>query len=255
MAVKKKAAPKKKVAAKKKVVNKKAIGEISPHTAKVAVAIDKAKAKASSKKKSAKKKSAPKKKAPAKKRSHNLKRDRARGPIPKYHLNHQSWDKPVVMALICDELMNSSKGIAYICKDNDDYPTIAIVHKWWADEVKAGADRPLLDIYTQAKAAQMDFISDEGIHIADNEASEPLVIDGVPVTVGGKLIMTTTSASVQRAKLRIESRRWVAERLAHRKYGNKLEVSGDPERPLAGLTTEQLILRQKQLQDKLDGGS
>ena len=125
----------------------------------------------------------------------------------------------------------------------------------FADEVKAGADRPLLDIYTHAKKAQMDYYADETVHIADHDTAEPLVIDGVPVTVDGKLIMTTTSASVQRAKLRVESRRWVAERLAHRKYGNKLEVSGDPERPLAGLTTEQLILRQKQLQDKLDGGN
>lgn len=250
MAVKKKSAPKKKVAAKKKVVKKKTIGEISPHTAKVAIAIDKAKA--SPKKKTTKKKSAPKKKAPAKKLAR--KRSRDLGPIPKYHLNHQSWDKPVVMREICDQMLGCSKGIAFVCRDDDNLPDIATVFKWLAEESKGGGESPLRDMYEICKEIQVDFMADEIVEISDNEANQPLVIDGVPVVVEGKPVKYTDSASVAHARLRVDSRKWIASKLKHRKYGDKLEVSGDPERPLAGLTTEQLILRQKQLEEKLGGG-
>lgn len=198
------------------------------------------------------------KKAPAKKRANSsppVKKLRARqrrlGPIPKYHIDHKSWDRAAVMEVICQKLMSGSKGIAYICRDDDELPSIAIVHEWLAKENSAGGEKPLLDMYTRAKQIQIDYLVDETVEISDNEAGNPVVIDGVVVLVDKKPVMQVDTASVQHAKLRSDNRKWIAERLAHRKYGNKLEVSSDPERPLSTVSDDELDNRIKALQRKI----
>lgn len=217
----KKKAPAKKKAAKRKVVKKKA-----PPKRKVA------------------KKKVVKKKVPAKKRVRNKK------PIPKYHLNHQSWDKTAVIKILCERIASSSKGLKTICDDDKDLPSISCFMNWFDAEAKAGGG-PLLERYARAKEMQADYMADEIIDISDNQVSEPLCIDGVPVVVKGELIRVTTPASVNHARLRTDNRKWVASKLKPGKYGDKLELSGNPDRPLAGMTDEQLALRRKQLEDKL----
>lgn len=69
--------------------------------------------------------------------------------------------------------------------------------------------------YARAKAEGIDSLVEDTIEIGD----EP-----PPLTAQGSI----DTGAVQHAKLRIETRRWLAERLAARKYGvlNKHEVSG-----------------------------
>lgn len=192
-------------------------------------------------------KATPKKKAPVKKKvtskrcESEQKRAKRLGPVPKYHLSHREWDRPAAMEVICDLMMSSSKGLKRICDENDDLPCFSGVMKWLNSEAKEGGS-VLLDMYMRAKRLQMDYLVDETIEIVDNEASNPVVVNGNlmldPKT--GEPLKVTDSASVNHAKIRAESRRWVAERLAHRKYGNRLELSGDPERPLQNSSDEAL---------------
>jgi len=193
-----------------------------------------------------------KKKAPIKKRRARSKR---LGPIPKLHINHLEWDKLAVMDIICEKMMCSSRGIAYICADDDTLPDISTVFRWFIDEEKSGAEKPCCDMYTASRQMQIEFLVDENMDIVDNQVGNPVVIDDVPVVVDGRIVKVVDSASVAHAKLRAENRRWAAERLKHRKYGNRLELSNDPERPLGALTDEQLIARQKQLEAKLLGNA
>lgn len=69
--------------------------------------------------------------------------------------------------------------------------------------------------YARAKLEGIDSLVEDTIEISD---------DAPPVTPSGH----TDSGAVQHAKLRIETRRWYAERLAARKYGvlQKHELSG-----------------------------
>lgn len=70
-------------------------------------------------------------------------------------------------------------------------------------------------LYARAKAEGIDALVEDTIDIGD----EP-----PPLTAQGSI----DTGAVQHAKLRIETRRWYAERLAARKYGvlNKHEVAG-----------------------------
>lgn len=66
-------------------------------------------------------------------------------------------------------------------------------------------DKQLADEYARAKADGIDVLVDETLELADEEPAH---------TQHG-----VDSAAVAHTKLRIETRRWLAERLAPRKYG------------------------------------
>jgi hypothetical protein len=60
---------------------------------------------------------------------------------------------------------------------------------------------------------------DELLEIADSE---------VPETGDGK----KDWQAIQKHKLQVDTRKWLLSKLAPKKYGDKLEVSGDPANPL-----------------------
>lgn len=81
------------------------------------------------------------------------------------------------------------------------------------------ADAELAERYARAREDMIDRIAQEAIEIAD----EP-----VPTTDKGGL----DSAAVQKQRLQVDTRKWLLSKLAPKKYGEKLELSGDPAAPL-----------------------
>ena len=47
--------------------------------------------------------------------------------------------------------------------------------------------------------------------------------------------------AIARNRLRVDARKWVAAKLKPRTYGDKLELSGDPENPLRQVTRIELV--------------
>lgn len=82
--------------------------------------------------------------------------------------------------------------------------------------------------YEIAKEESAESWADEIVDIADNEASQPLVEDGKPVIVNGKPVMVTDSSTVAHARLRIDSRKWIASKLKSKKYGDKVQQEITP---------------------------
>jgi len=156
--------------------------------------------------------------------------------VPKNHIDHHSWDKMACMKIICLKLISSSYGLSYICKNNNDLPTQASVFIWLSDEERNGGDTPLLDIYTRAKELQADYMVDEMQEIADNGTNDWMKKKGS----NGEEYEVVNKEHINRSRLRIETRKWTAAKLKHRKYGDKLEISGDPKRPLSSSTDEEL---------------
>ena len=71
-------------------------------------------------------------------------------------------------------------------------------------------DEVLRDQYARAREQQADAIFDEILDIADQSTPE----------------------TVQQARLQIDARKWMAGKLRPKKYGDKLELSGDPGAPI-----------------------
>lgn len=81
------------------------------------------------------------------------------------------------------------------------------------------ADPELQLQYTRARESLHDYIAQEIMDIADADPRE---------TPSGQI----DPAAVQKQKLQIESRKWLLSKVAPKKYGDKLELSGDKENPL-----------------------
>lgn len=96
------------------------------------------------------------------------------------------------------------ESLRKICLDKG-MPTKTTVFRWLAE------DEGFRDQYARAREAQADALFDDVLAIADE---------------------TTDPEQVQIARMRIDARKWMAGKLRPKKYGEKLELSGDKDSPL-----------------------
>lgn len=108
-----------------------------------------------------------------------------------------------VMDEICDEIING-KSLRAICT-NSEMPSVSTVMRWLSE------DSDIQEQYTRAREAQADTIFDECLAIADK-------FDGSEIL---------EPEHIQRAKLRIDTRKWMAGKMRPKKYGDKHIIGGD----------------------------
>jgi len=80
--------------------------------------------------------------------------------------------------------------------------------------------------YARAREVRADKLVEEIMSISDDGRNDTYVDDN-----GNK---KTDWDIVARSKLRVDSRKWFASKLAPKKYGDRQIISGDPEAPLGG---------------------
>lgn len=112
---------------------------------------------------------------------------------------------------ICERI-SDGESLRKICRD-DDMPSQTAVFKWLAAE---GNDA-LVEQYTRAREAQADALFDDCLDIADQYETAEAASD-------------SATDHIQRAKLRIDTRKWMAGKLRPKKYGEKLDVTSGGEK-------------------------
>jgi hypothetical protein len=130
---------------------------------------------------------------------------------------HSTFDEDTA-SRIC-ELIADGRSLKSICQD-DGMPDKSTVFRWLS------SNEAFRDNYTRAREAQADAIFDEILDIADEDQTT------VKATGESGEIVTFDSVAVQRNRLRIDARKWMAGKLRPKKYGDKIEIAGDAENPL-----------------------
>ena len=71
-------------------------------------------------------------------------------------------------------------------------------------------------------------MSEDCIDIADNIDGQPVMADGIPLVVEGEMVKVIDSVSVQHAKLKVDTRKWLMSKMKPKKYGDKIaqELTG-----------------------------
>lgn len=102
---------------------------------------------------------------------------------------------------ICGRLVNG-ESLRAICRD-EGFPAVGTVLRW------VGENADFREQYARARELQAETLADEIVSIADDaEKDQP---------------------SVAKARLQVDSRKWVASKLLPKKYGDKIaHVGGDP---------------------------
>lgn len=167
----------------------------------------------------------PKDKKKPVKRKAALKKTAAPTPAIPLHplmINGKEWDKKKVMSFVCMRIATSSSGIVSILSagcDGNTLPEYSTFMLWMSE------DKEISDLYARAKEDQSDFMADEMLKIADSEVSEQVMVDGIPLERDGVPVMARTKVAVDHARLRVETRKWLAAKLKPKKYGDKLDVN------------------------------
>lgn len=106
---------------------------------------------------------------------------------------------PELAAKICEAIAGSSKGIERLCKAHKEWPDKSTIMRW------VNRHPEFRDQYARAKASQIEAIVDEIIDIADTPPKDHY----------------DTHEDISRAKLRIDTRKWLASKLAPKIYGDQ----------------------------------
>ncbi|OAM34235.1 hypothetical protein A7Q01_05850 [Eikenella sp. NML96-A-049] len=106
-------------------------------------------------------------------------------------------NRKTIETRIC-EMLAQGHSLAAICRRKN-LPAPSTIYKWLAESPEFS------ERYARAREQQADFYADEIIEIADN--CPPI------------------HEEIAKAKVRIDTRKWKAARLAPKKYGDRLDVN------------------------------
>ena len=141
---------------------------------------------------------------------------------------------------ICMRLM-MGESLRSICLRKY-YPTKTSVFRWLT------VNQDFRDQYTQAREIQQEHYLDEMFEIADDASNDWMERnDKEGNNVGWQL----NGEHVQRSRLRIDTRKWVMERMSAKRYGNKQTVESNINHKFDNLTDEELKAKLLQLKDSL----
>lgn len=117
----------------------------------------------------------------------------------------------LVFKTICIELSDSDLGLKTLCKKHN--TSSSAFYDLLNDNKELG------DFYMRARDMQADFLADQIIEIADDSSK-----DTIKFMKDGQQQEMENKEWVNRSKLRVEARKWIASKLKPKKYGDKLEV-------------------------------
>lgn len=101
----------------------------------------------------------------------------------------------------------------------------SVFNLWLRDDADMATE------YARAREDLIERIANEIIEISDKE---------VEISGEGK----KDWAEIQKHKLQVDTRKWLLSKLAPKRYGEKLEISGDPDSPLKIEKIERVIVDQ-----------
>lgn len=123
--------------------------------------------------------------------------------------------KPETAALICERL-TEGESLRTICK-SDDMPAASTVFRWLTLHPEFSEQ------YARAREVQGDALFDDILDIADDGRNDWMAVNAED-DVGWR----ANGEHIQRSRLRVDARKWMASKLAPKKYGDRVttELTG-----------------------------
>ncbi len=139
---------------------------------------------------------------------------------PKCPLGRPSSFTQEIADTICGRV-SLGEPLRQICRD-EGFPDQRTVYRWLEsrDEFRQQ--------YARAREAMMDSFADEILEIAEDGTNDWEERE----SARGNSYVALNSEAVARSNMRIEARKWLMGKCAPKKYGDKLQLGGDPANPM-----------------------
>ena len=105
------------------------------------------------------------------------------------------------------EKMSAGNSLRSICED-ESLPSEVLVRKWARNEPEFGTQ------YALAREMCMEALADELLFIADDCSKDKTILEDGREVVDHE--------AINRSRLRVDTRKWIMSKIAHKKYGDKL---------------------------------
>ena len=113
---------------------------------------------------------------------------------------------PELAAEICHKIATQPKSIKVLCKENHNFPNPDTIFTWKREKPEFS------DLYARAKRDQIEVLVDEILDISDDRSED--------YYTNNKEEHVFDSEHVQRSRLKIDTRKWYAAKLAPKIYGD-----------------------------------
>jgi hypothetical protein len=132
-----------------------------------------------------------------------------------------------IAALICERVATSTLGLNKLCTIYEDMPSKFTVNLWRYKHPEFST------LYAQAKLVQADLLAEECLDIADDSTNDTLINeDGFE---------TCNTEWINRCRLRIDTRKWLAAKLLPKQYGPVAEDKKNMSESLVEKLIDKLI--------------
>ena len=122
---------------------------------------------------------------------------------------------------ICGEIAEG-KSLRTICKP-DDMPAISSIFEW------RRTHPDFSERYEKAKQDCADAMAEDILAIADDSSMDW----AERVDKDGNKYYAIDKDNIQRSRLQVDARKWIAAKLKPNRYGDKVELSGDKNAPVS----------------------
>lgn len=136
---------------------------------------------------------------------------------------------------ICQKISTADYGLKRLCIENPHWPCRQNILEWRIKIVDFGV------MYAKAKQEQVETLMDDCIDIADDNSRD----DIIRMNKDGEEYEVCNTEWINRSRLRIDTRKFLAQKLAPRIYGDKVDDKRQPD-------NAELLEEIRQLRHKLD---
>lgn len=119
---------------------------------------------------------------------------------------------PVLAEEICMGISTSGKSLKALCKENPHWPKRTTIFLWRLRHPE------FADLYTKARQTQVEAFVDDITDIADDTSKDNVISENG---------ISFNSEWAARSRIRIDTRKWIACKLAPKIYGDKVHHTAD----------------------------
>lgn len=114
---------------------------------------------------------------------------------------------PALADIICKKIATSTVGLRKLCSENPELPDQTTINEWRFSNHAFSLQ------YTKAKQVQSELLAEECLDIADDSSHD--------IKYGKDDEEFCNTEFVQRSRVRIDTRKWLASKLAPKIYGDR----------------------------------
>jgi hypothetical protein len=132
---------------------------------------------------------------------------------------------------ICELVATNPYGLEIICADYPELPSPQTISRWQTLHPE------FREAFTCAREGRADVLLDQSLQIAD-DGNEDYRLE---LRRGGEVVAVVDQEAIGRSRLRVETRLKMIEKLAPKKYGNKLGIEHSGSIGLVDSSDEELV--------------